>query len=109
MFQPAFNYRPRGSAQYMLAIRDFSDPERAPTVSATIEGWRPEAAAARLGERGLQVWDGHFYAIRGVEVLGLLEAGGLLRTGILMYNTIEEVDRLTAAIAALGEPVAARA
>jgi hypothetical protein len=25
-FQPAFNYRPRGSAQYMLAIRDFSDP-----------------------------------------------------------------------------------
>ncbi len=28
MFQPAFNYRPLGSAQYMLAIRDFSDPEQ---------------------------------------------------------------------------------
>ncbi len=28
MFQPAFNYRPRGSAQYMLAIRDFSDPAK---------------------------------------------------------------------------------
>jgi hypothetical protein len=28
MFQPAFNYRPRGSAQYMLAIRDFTDPEQ---------------------------------------------------------------------------------
>ncbi len=28
MFQPAFNYRPLGSAQYMLAIRDFSDPVR---------------------------------------------------------------------------------
>jgi hypothetical protein len=25
MFQPAFNYRPRSSVQYMLAIRDFSD------------------------------------------------------------------------------------
>jgi hypothetical protein len=25
-FQPAFNYRPRSSVQYMLAIRDFSDP-----------------------------------------------------------------------------------
>ncbi len=25
-FQPAFNYRPRSSAQYMLAIRDFTDP-----------------------------------------------------------------------------------
>jgi hypothetical protein len=28
-FQPAFNYRPRSSVQYMLAIRDFSDPQRA--------------------------------------------------------------------------------
>ncbi len=27
MFQPAFNYRPRSSVQYMLAIRDFSDPD----------------------------------------------------------------------------------
>ncbi len=27
MFQPAFNYRQRGSVQYMLAIRDFADPE----------------------------------------------------------------------------------
>ena len=26
MFQPAFNFRPRSSVQYMLAIRDFSDP-----------------------------------------------------------------------------------
>jgi hypothetical protein len=26
MFQPTFNYRPRGSAQYMLALRDWSDP-----------------------------------------------------------------------------------
>jgi len=26
MFQPAFNFRPRGAAQYMLAIRDFADP-----------------------------------------------------------------------------------
>jgi hypothetical protein len=27
MFQPSFIYRPRGSAQYMLATRDFTDPE----------------------------------------------------------------------------------
>jgi len=27
MFQPAFNFRPRSSVQYMLAIRDFSDPD----------------------------------------------------------------------------------
>ncbi len=26
-FQPAFNYRPLGSVQYMLALRDFTDPD----------------------------------------------------------------------------------
>ncbi|HEX6901527.1 MAG TPA: cysteine desulfurase-like protein [Thermoanaerobaculia bacterium] len=76
----------------------FSGP-RAPTVSITIDGVRPIDAARALGERGLQVWDGHFYAIRAMEVLGLAERGGVLRTGIVMYNTREEIDRLLAGIA----------
>ncbi len=80
---------------------DFSDPYRAPTVAITIEGLRPEQAAARLGEQGLQVWDGDFYAIRAIESLGLAEAGGVLRTGVLLYNTTEEIERLAAAVAAL--------
>ena len=58
-----------------------------------------EAAARRLGEAGVLVWDGHFYALRAIEVLGLLERGGVLRTGFSMYNTAEEVDRLLAGVA----------
>ncbi|MBW8876440.1 MAG: cysteine desulfurase-like protein [Acidobacteria bacterium] len=77
---------------------DFSGP-RAPTVSITIDGVHPAAAARRLGEKGLQVWDGHFYALRPIEALGLAETGGVIRTGIVMYNTREEVDRLLAAVA----------
>lgn len=79
---------------------DFSGP-RAPTVSITIDGVQPIDAARALGERGLQVWDGHFYALRAMEVLGLAERGGVLRTGIAMYNTREEIDRLLEGIAAL--------
>jgi cysteine desulfurase family protein (TIGR01976 family) len=74
---------------------------RAPTVSVTIDGVQPIDAARALGERGIQVWDGHFYAIRAMEVLGLAERGGVLRTGIVMYNTREEIDRLLEGIAAL--------
>jgi cysteine desulfurase family protein (TIGR01976 family) len=77
---------------------DFSGP-RAPTVSITIDGVHPAAAARRLGEKGLQVWDGNFYALRPVEALGLAEKGGLIRTGIVMYNTRQEVDRLLEAVA----------
>jgi cysteine desulfurase family protein (TIGR01976 family) len=79
---------------------DFSGP-RAPTVSITIDGVHPNEAARRLGEQGLQVWDGNFYALRPVEALGLAERGGLIRTGIVMYNTRQEVDRLLEAIAAI--------
>ena len=77
---------------------DFSGP-RAPTVSITIDGVHPAEAARRLGEKGIQVWDGNFYALRPVEALGLAEKGGLIRTGIVMYNTRQEVDRLLEAVA----------
>ena len=60
---------------------------RAPTVSITLAGAPAEVVARRLGERGIQVWDGDFYAVRAVEVLGLAGVGGLLRTGFLLYNT----------------------
>lgn len=74
---------------------------RAPTVSITLDGVHPNEAARRLGEKGIQVWDGNFYALRPVEVLGLAERGGLVRTGIVMYNTREEVDRLLEAVAGI--------
>jgi cysteine desulfurase family protein (TIGR01976 family) len=77
---------------------DFSGP-RAPTVSITIDGVHPTEAARRLGEKGLQVWDGHFYAVRAIEALGLAEKGGVIRTGIVMYNTRSEVERLLEAVA----------
>lgn len=77
---------------------DFSGP-RAPTVSITLDGVHPNEAARRLGEKGIQVWDGNFYALRPVEALGLAESGGLVRTGIVMYNTRQEVDRLLESLA----------
>jgi len=72
--------------------------QRSPTVSITLAGVPAATVARRLGERGVQVWDGDFYAVRAVEVLGLAGLGGLLRTGFLLYNTDEEVDRLLAGL-----------
>jgi cysteine desulfurase family protein (TIGR01976 family) len=67
---------------------------RAPTVSITIDGITAAEAATALGNQGICVWDGDFYAARPVQVLGLAERGGLLRTGISMYNTRDELQRL---------------
>jgi cysteine desulfurase family protein (TIGR01976 family) len=67
---------------------------RAPTVSITLAKVTANAAAIALGEQGICVWDGNFYAARPAQVLGFEERGGLLRTGISMYNTRDEIDRL---------------
>lgn len=73
---------------------DFAEGRaRAPTVSITLKLTAAEAATA-LGNQGICVWDGDFYAARPVQVLGLAERGGLLRTGISMYNTRDELQRL---------------
>ncbi len=80
---------------------DFSSRARAPTVSITLNKTTAADAAAALGREGICVWDGHFYAARAVEVLGLSERGGLLRTGVSMYSAREDLERLLAVLARL--------
>ncbi len=87
----------------------FGAGRRAPTVSITIDGVTPLDAARRLGERGVLVWDGDFYAPRPIEALGLAERGGVLRAGISLYTTREEVDRLVAGVAEIAGTVGAAA
>jgi cysteine desulfurase family protein (TIGR01976 family) len=72
----------------------FTTRARAPTVSITLQKHSAAEAAAALGAEGICVWDGHFYAARAVEALGLGDRGGLLRTGFSMYSTAAEIDRL---------------
>lgn len=80
---------------------DFSSPRRAPTVSITVDGTPAAELARRLGEQGILTWDGHFYAARAVEVLGLAERGGLLRSGMALYTLEEDVARLIEAVTGL--------
>ena len=44
------------------------------------------------------MWHGNFYALPLTEALGL-EPEGVVRIGLLHYNTTDEVDRLLAALA----------
>jgi len=82
----------------------FDEPLRAPTVSFTIEGITAAEASKKLGEKGICIWDGHFYAIRALEVLGIYEKGGLIRAGISLYNTKEEIDRLLKEVKSISRP-----
>ncbi|HEY6016449.1 MAG TPA: cysteine desulfurase-like protein [Gaiellaceae bacterium] len=72
---------------------------RVPTFALTVEGRTPNKVARRLGERGIAVWDGNYYALEVMKALGL--ADGAVRVGIVHYNTAAEVDLLLDSLAAL--------
>ncbi len=74
---------------------------RVPTFAFTVDGTTPDEVAARLGEQGIAVWAGNYYALEVIRRLGLEEAGGTVRAGFVHYNTEGEVDRLLEALAAL--------
>jgi selenocysteine lyase/cysteine desulfurase len=68
--------------------------ERCSTVSVRLAKGTPLDAAKFLGERGIFTWDGNFYALNVTERLGVQEKGGVLRIGLVHYNTMDEVERL---------------
>ena len=73
---------------------------RTPTFCFNVEGRPPREVAEALGERGIYVWDGNYYALEPMRALGL-EDGGAVRAGFLHYTTEDEVDRLLEALSEL--------
>ena len=88
-----------------VTVFGISDParfaQRAPTVAFTLEGYTLRQVAERLGQADIFVWDLRYYALAVTERLGVEESGGMVRVGIVHYNTIEEVHRLLAAVEGL--------
>jgi cysteine desulfurase family protein (TIGR01976 family) len=83
-------------------IYGITDPkrfeERCSTLSLRIGDHHPTAIAKFLGDRGIFTWDGNYYALNLTERLGVEAKGGLLRIGLVHYNTMEEVERLLSAL-----------
>ena len=67
--------------------------ERTPTFSVSADQVSPQELAEGLARAGIFAWSGDFYATGLIERLGRAEKGGVLRLGLVHYNTAEEVDR----------------
>jgi cysteine desulfurase family protein (TIGR01976 family) len=72
---------------------------RVTTFAFDVAGRRPQDVAARLGEEGIFVWHGDYYAVEVMKALRLPD--GAVRAGFVHYNTAGEVDRLLDALARL--------
>ena len=74
---------------------------RVPTFMFTVEGVAPDEVGWALGEQGIAVWPGNYYALEVLRRLGLEDSGGAVRAGFVHYNTHAEVDRLLDALSRL--------
>lgn len=80
---------------HVYGLTDFADLDRrVPTVSFRLPAAAPREAAAFLGDLGVYVWDGNFYALAVTERLGVEQSGGLIRVGLAHYNRVDEITRL---------------
>ena len=75
---------------------------RVPTFCFDLPGRTAEDVATALAERDVAVWWGNYYALETMRRLGLDPDMGAVRAGLVHYNTVEEVDRLLAALDELG-------
>jgi cysteine desulfurase family protein (TIGR01976 family) len=73
---------------------DFSQDKRAPTISFVHDVLKPIEICRKLAENNITAWDGHFYAQKAIEVLGLSERGGVTRLGISLYNNDNDIDKV---------------
>jgi len=87
-----------------IHIYGITDPkryaERVPTVSFTHRRKKPIEIAQYLGEHGIFAWHGNYYALPLTETIGV-EPDGMVRVGLLHYNTADEVDRLIETLRAI--------
>lgn len=76
---------------------------RTPTFAVSVEGMHPREVAQSMGNLGIFVWAGDYYAVEVMGRLGVADQGGLVRIGFVHYNTTEEVDRVVSVLAALSQ------
>jgi cysteine desulfurase family protein (TIGR01976 family) len=75
---------------------------RTATAYFNLAGRTPQAVAAHLAARKVNVWNGHNYAWEPTGALGIRDAGGAVRAGLVHYNDRSDVDRLLEGVAELG-------
>jgi cysteine desulfurase family protein (TIGR01976 family) len=71
---------------------------RTPTVALRLGGHTPQQLAGDLGQLGMFTWAGNYYALNLTQRLGVEASGGMLRLGLVHYNTENEISHVLEAL-----------
>lgn len=71
---------------------------RVPTIAFRFDGREAADLCQAMDQEKIAMRFGDFHSRRLAEYLGVTAQGGMLRVSMVHYNTIEEIDRFTAAL-----------
>lgn len=83
------------------ADRQDNSSSRVPTIAFRIAGRNSAEFVRAIDDHGIAIRHGDFHSRRLVEELGEDHEGGVIRVSAVHYNTLDEIDRLIAAIDAV--------
>jgi selenocysteine lyase/cysteine desulfurase len=78
--------------------------ERVPTVCFNLPGVLPQRVTEACARADIGIRDGHMYAPRLMDRLGVSRDTGVVRVSLVHYNTMAEIYRLGNALADLRRP-----
>jgi cysteine desulfurase family protein (TIGR01976 family) len=82
----------RGARIHGIADEAMLD-QRVPTICFSLDSMTPQEFATRMGEAGVGLRDGHLFAPRLMQRVGLTMETGAIRVSLAHYNTVEEIRR----------------
>jgi cysteine desulfurase family protein (TIGR01976 family) len=91
-----------GLAAMDHVVRFGSPARQAPTVWFRVHGLSPDDVALHCAKAEVNVWSGHNYAWELAGLLGIRDDGSAVRASLSCYSSADDVDRLLAAVGALG-------
>jgi selenocysteine lyase/cysteine desulfurase len=71
-----------------------AEPTRVPTISFVHEYKSSREIAAAAHAQNIGIRNGHMYAYRLCQALGMDPEDGVVRVSAVHYNTVEEIDQL---------------
>lgn len=95
----------RGRNDCRIIGRDNNrDGRRIPTVAFVIDGADAAQICKAMDSYRIAIRFGDFHSRRLAEYLDVTGNGGMVRVSMVHYNTVEEIDRLTAALDEILQP-----
>jgi len=98
LVEPLLDYLRQSRQVRLLGKPHTADGDRAATLAFQPVDNRSADVAAQLQASGIGVEVGHFYAARLLTHLGIDPAEGVVRISLVHYNSLQEVERILAAL-----------